>query len=780
LTDKNQLKAKIIKTRIANIPRVTGPKVNIIKESDDMKEKMNAVNSLAHKGVIGFGPDQYQRVTDPNFKYREKRNKLGTGVTRVIPTERGYKGNRGAKRFTDRLMGEEIIQRIERIRELEKKSTKTTGDLRELADHKSQIDRYHSITGPQRPPKPTQKDRIKIISAKSRAEEIRQNHIDEYRAGLDDDGSEPYQFDYEAIKLRDKIMKRKQQMKESKIAKEHQHGIAIRYAKAEVHDIPAVKSGKYLKYFLLTAKNVNGNGWGVSPKTLEANIKKFRGKPFVVTAKSWIPDSDYDDYVHPHIPTNNLSAIYAHQEKYRVGSIVDVFKENDNWYAQVEIKPKFAHMETLPFCSPAIFQVNPHEPENAISQWEGLHLAGLDKDPAYGPMIAMLKGTCIGTPDECKLQFHGAKLIENIRYPDNRASFLTQDGKFISHHSYVRPDGFLFEHSDLADEIEGTIPVPGSFDKRFDRTREFMTKNNAIRIHDTGLETNVHVLSPINTTQLKRISNLIHKENDPDKSQFYDVNGDSTRDFKGFVSLLQKHKFHPTQQLRGKITLQIQRLAIQSPYKVGESPNVKINPQHGKIIADAYHSMKHEPDNPQVKASYHALISETGEQFKNLIKGGLKIDRIKGENPYPDSKSMHKDVEENNHLYYFPTEAGFGNESGVHKDHPMLQPTEFKHEGKPMLANDVFRIVHDINGHHVGGKSGFGPKGEHQAYLTHRKMYSPKAHGALATETMGQNNWVNFGPHGEKNRANPKNTIYAEQKAGLLPSHIVNGVFHNE
>ena len=108
----------------------------------------------------------------------------------------------------------------------------------------------------------------------------------------------------------------------------------------------------------------------------------------------------------------------------------------------------------------------------------------------------------------------------------------------------------------------------------------------------------------------------------------------------------------------------------------------------------------------------------------------------------------------------------------------MLQSTEFHLDGKPLLANDLFRIVHDYRGHYLGGKSTFGPKGEHQAYLTHKKDFSPLAQKALATETMGQNSWVNFGPYGEKNKKNPQNTTYAEQKAGLLPDEIINGRWH--
>ena len=210
-----------------------------------------------------------------------------------------------------------------------------------------------------------------------------------------------------------------------------------------------------------------------------------------------------------------------------------------------------------------------------------------------------------------------------------------------------------------------------------------------------------------------------------------------------------------------------------------EKPFVQLNQEHGKKIADAYENMKHDPNHPEVKASYGALINETKEQYKNLLSSGLKISKMQPnmENPYPTSKHLHADIEQNKHMWYYPTEQGFGSSDSVFTDHPMMQQTEFKDaEGKPMLANDVFRIVHDSIHHKL--KNSFGPKGEHEAYLEHSKMFSPLAQKALATETMGQNSWVNFGPHAEHNRKNPANTIYADQKAGLLPNDVINGKWH--
>lgn len=195
----------------------------------------------------------------------------------------------------------------------------------------------------------------------------------------------------------------------------------------------------------------------------------------------------------------------------------------------------------------------------------------------------------------------------------------------------------------------------------------------------------------------------------------------------------------------------------------------QVNKDRAAKIAAAYHEMKHDPDHPDVKSAYDALINETMDQWNHIKQSGLKVSKIKPgmENPYKSSKDLLKDVRENNHMWYFPTDQGFGS-SGEEVKHPLLKPVNEKHDGEPMVANDLFRIVHDYFGHAKEGYQ-FGPVGEENAWHEHRKMYSPLAQKALTSETRGQNSWVNFGPHGEQNRKDPANTIYADQKAGLLP-----------
>lgn len=198
---------------------------------------------------------------------------------------------------------------------------------------------------------------------------------------------------------------------------------------------------------------------------------------------------------------------------------------------------------------------------------------------------------------------------------------------------------------------------------------------------------------------------------------------------------------------------------------------VKADPARGKRIAEEYAKLQHNPSDPEVIKAYDALIEETLAQYQVIKELGIKVEAIQPgqENPYRNSREMIADLQRG-HLWFFPTDQGFGQQDSP--GHPLLRETPEVLDGKRLLANDVFRIVHDFFGHAKEGV-GFGPHGEENAFQCHVRMYSPLAARAMATETRGQNSWVNFGPMGEANRANPENTVYAEQKAGLLPEWVM-------
>lgn len=201
--------------------------------------------------------------------------------------------------------------------------------------------------------------------------------------------------------------------------------------------------------------------------------------------------------------------------------------------------------------------------------------------------------------------------------------------------------------------------------------------------------------------------------------------------------------------------------------------HVVADPVRGKRIADAYDQMKHAPQDPEVVAAYRAMIDEVKAQYQAAIEAGLKVEIIRGEDPYPEGpKQVLEDLLHNNHLWVYPTDSGFGSINDI-TDNPLLEPTDFMVEGHQMLANDLFRVVHDYFGHGLEG-AGFGPSGEENAWQAHMRMFSPSAQLAMTSETRGQNSWVNFGPYGEQNRDNQRETVYADQKVGILPSWAIN------
>jgi hypothetical protein len=202
----------------------------------------------------------------------------------------------------------------------------------------------------------------------------------------------------------------------------------------------------------------------------------------------------------------------------------------------------------------------------------------------------------------------------------------------------------------------------------------------------------------------------------------------------------------------------------------------KVDTERATRIANAFDEMAHQPDDPVVRAAYRAMIDETLAQYQAIKATGLDIEFIDLErtgDPYALSPRLAiLDVVENNHLWVFPTDDGFGGTESADVDitgNPLLELTNEWIGDRQLRANDVFRIVHDYFGHIKDG-FGFRADGEENAWQSHASMYSPLARRAMTTETRGQNSWVNYGPFGEFNKtASAGETQYAPQKIGLLP-----------
>ena len=203
-----------------------------------------------------------------------------------------------------------------------------------------------------------------------------------------------------------------------------------------------------------------------------------------------------------------------------------------------------------------------------------------------------------------------------------------------------------------------------------------------------------------------------------------------------------------------------------------------VDPAKAALVAQAFEEMKHDPEDPEVKKAYAALKREVAAQYKALTDAGYSYHFYpEGGDPYANTpREAVYDLTHNHKMFVFPTigpDGGFGEDAATYPNHPLLEVVPgVEWDGKPVTYNDMFRAVHDSMAHSKEGL-GFGPRGEDNAYRQHFAMFTPDAQKALASETRGQNTWVNYGPHGEANRADPRHTIYAPQKAGILPEWAI-------
>jgi hypothetical protein len=217
------------------------------------------------------------------------------------------------------------------------------------------------------------------------------------------------------------------------------------------------------------------------------------------------------------------------------------------------------------------------------------------------------------------------------------------------------------------------------------------------------------------------------------------------------------------------------------PYK-RQASYVRVDPDRATRIAQAYADMPHAPQDPKVREAYDDLIEQTTAQYKALVDAGYKfwfMDMSRPDNQEYASSPWNalRDLRNNKEMGVFPTNDGFGSSDAFNPDEsPLLRTTEFKWPVgspngplQPVLANDLFRAVHDAFGHGIEG-AGFRADGEENAWQAHVRLFKGPAIGAITSETRGQNSWLNYGPNGDKNRtAKIEDTVFADQKTGLMP-----------
>lgn len=213
-----------------------------------------------------------------------------------------------------------------------------------------------------------------------------------------------------------------------------------------------------------------------------------------------------------------------------------------------------------------------------------------------------------------------------------------------------------------------------------------------------------------------------------------------------------------------------------------QSDYVKVDPARAAAIAAEYDAMEHAPQDPAVKEAYANLIQQTLAQYRALEAAGYKFYFFDETNdPYQGNPwNAMRDLRANQRMGVFATESGFG--SGATElnvdDNPLLADTgvqwpygsERGTTMKRVLANDLFRAVHDAFGHGLEG-AGFRAEGEENAWQAHVRLFTGSAVAAITSETRGQNSWLNYGPFGEANRnAKVEDTVFADQKTGLMPA----------
>lgn len=206
---------------------------------------------------------------------------------------------------------------------------------------------------------------------------------------------------------------------------------------------------------------------------------------------------------------------------------------------------------------------------------------------------------------------------------------------------------------------------------------------------------------------------------------------------------------------------------------------VQVDPERAARIAQAYEEMQHAPNDPAVQEAYQNLIQQTLAQYRALEAAGYKFWFIDPTNdPYKSPWDAMREMRASQTMGVFPTVAGFGSNATdtdlagnpLEADTGIMWPYGSPDgELKPVLANDLFRAVHDAFGHGLEG-AGFRAQGEENAWQAHIRLFTGSAVAAITTETRGQNSWLNFGPYGEQNQtAKVEDTVFADQKTGLMP-----------
>ena len=98
------------------------------------------------------------------------------------------------------------------------------------------------------------------------------------------------------------------------------------------------------------------------------------------------------------------------------------------------------------------------------------------------------------------------------------------------------------------------------------------------------------------------------------------------------------------------------------PELVGNYVYESVDGERATRIAQAYEDMPNTPEDSFTQAAYDALAEEVMTQYDFIKDTGLEVEFYPSDaDPYAASpREMIEDVKQNNHMYVFPTDAGYG------------------------------------------------------------------------------------------------------------------------
>lgn len=195
------------------------------------------------------------------------------------------------------------------------------------------------------------------------------------------------------------------------------------------------------------------------------------------------------------------------------------------------------------------------------------------------------------------------------------------------------------------------------------------------------------------------------------------------------------HQFEPVEHLRDAAK-NYTKATTGGEWSDKGLDTMQVDHQRGHATFLAYRDSMSNPagsETPGLRESYGAMREHVNRQHEHMTspkeQGGLGITHeVVDDDPYPTPGAMADDLRAGR-IKTFSTKSTGSHEYFSDDD------------------NDKFRAVHDVFGHAAIGR-GFSRHGEEAAFVSHAQMFPPEAHAALATETRGQNSYLNYGPGG--------------------------------